>query len=71
MPPAPPPLDKTNLDNTIEPSDDFYRYANGTWDRNAQIPADKEGLDIGPESAARFAEIIAECKAFNGVFTVV
>jgi putative endopeptidase len=29
------------MDPTIAPGDDFYGYANGTWDRNTQIPADK------------------------------
>lgn len=35
------PLDPANFDTTINPSDDFFRYANGGWmDRNP-IPADQ------------------------------
>ena len=29
------------MDRTIKPGDDFWRYANGTWDKNTPIPADK------------------------------
>ena len=53
-PPAPPPappapkpqygafgFDTSGMDASIAPGDDFFGYANGTWDRNTQIPADK------------------------------
>src|SRR6476469_189156 len=53
-PPAPPPappapkpqygafgFDTAGMDASIAPGDDFFGYANGTWDRNTQIPADK------------------------------
>lgn len=34
-------FDDAGIDQNIAPGDDFYGYANGTWDRNTQIPADK------------------------------
>jgi putative endopeptidase len=33
-------LDVTGVDRSIEPGDDFYAYANGTWAKSVQIPAD-------------------------------
>ena len=51
-PPAEPPrgkaavapwgFDLTALDKTIKPGDDFYRYAGGTWMKNATIPPDQQ-----------------------------
>jgi putative endopeptidase len=29
------------MDKTVKPSDDFFRYVNGTWLDNTEIPADK------------------------------
>jgi putative endopeptidase len=34
-------FDTSGMDQSVAPGDDFYGYANGTWDRNTQIPADK------------------------------
>jgi predicted metalloendopeptidase len=39
--PSAPGIDPANFDLTVRPQDDFYRYVNGTWLRNAQIPADR------------------------------
>jgi putative endopeptidase len=36
-----PALDRKNMDLTVCPGDDFFRYANGTWIRNLELPADK------------------------------
>lgn len=31
-------IDKANFDTSIKPQDDFYKYANGTWVKNTEIP---------------------------------
>jgi putative endopeptidase len=33
------PIDPANIDTSIRPCDDFFRYANGNWLRNNPIPA--------------------------------
>ncbi len=30
-----------NFDRTVRPQDDLYRFVNGTWLKNTEIPADK------------------------------
>ncbi|MFC3070371.1 M13 family metallopeptidase [Phenylobacterium soli] len=45
--PAPKPelgafgVDLTNLDPSVAPGDDFFRYANGSWLKRTEIPADR------------------------------
>ena len=45
--PAPKPtygtfgIDTAGMNTTVTPGNDFFQYANGTWDKNTQIPADK------------------------------
>ncbi|WP_419814388.1 M13 family metallopeptidase [Glacieibacterium sp.] len=34
-------FDTTGMDKTVKPGDDFFAYANGTWAKNTQIPADR------------------------------
>lgn len=34
-------FDLGTMDRSIKPGDDFFRYANGTWMKNTQIPADR------------------------------
>ncbi len=34
-------FDVAGMDRSVAPGDDFYRFANGTWAANTQIPADK------------------------------
>jgi len=49
-PPAPKPelgdfgIDLTAADHSVKPGDDFFAYANGTWDKNFTIPADKSSF---------------------------
>ncbi|HEX7238661.1 MAG TPA: M13 family metallopeptidase, partial [Longimicrobiaceae bacterium] len=40
---------------SVRPGDDFYRYANGGWERRTEIPADRGGVS-GFAVAARRAE---------------
>ena len=34
-------IDPKNMDTSVKPGDDFYRYANGTWLKNNKVPASK------------------------------
>ncbi|HVV33692.1 MAG TPA: M13 family metallopeptidase [Vitreimonas sp.] len=34
-------VDLNNRDMSVKPGDDFFKYANGTWLKNTQIPADR------------------------------
>jgi putative endopeptidase len=36
-------FDKTGMDTTVQPGDNFFRYANGNWLKNAKIPDDLSG----------------------------
>lgn len=36
-------LDKAGMDTTVQPGDNFFRYANGIWVKNAKIPDDESG----------------------------
>jgi putative endopeptidase len=39
------PLDRKNMDLSIRPGDDFYRYANGRWIDALALPEDKSSYD--------------------------
>jgi len=39
-------FDLTGMDKSVQPGDDFYTYANGTWAKNTQIPADKSNYGM-------------------------
>ncbi|MDH3429734.1 MAG: M13 family metallopeptidase [Gammaproteobacteria bacterium] len=36
-------VEMTGMDTTVRPQDDFYAYANGTWLKATEIPADQYG----------------------------
>jgi hypothetical protein len=40
-----------NMDRSVKPGDDFYRYANGDWIRRTEIPPDR--TDIGVIDSAK------------------
>jgi putative endopeptidase len=44
-----PNVDVAGMDKSVRPGDDFFRYANGTWDRLTAIPADRSMWGIGAE----------------------
>jgi endothelin-converting enzyme/putative endopeptidase len=37
-------IEKANLDNSIRPQDNFYRYVNGNWLKSHKIPGDKTAI---------------------------
>ncbi|MBO9707087.1 MAG: M13 family metallopeptidase [Caulobacter sp.] len=34
-------FDVSGMDRAVKPGDDFYKYANGTWDTKTEIPSDR------------------------------
>src|SRR3954471_15218916 len=36
--PSAPPLDPKNIDSSVKPGDDFFKYANGAWIKRTEIP---------------------------------
>ena len=39
-------FDKSGMDTSVAPGDNFYTYANGTWARTTPIPADKSNYGM-------------------------
>jgi putative endopeptidase len=39
-------IDLSLMDKSVKPGDDFDKYANGTWEKNAQIPPDKSNISV-------------------------
>ena len=39
-------FDTAGMDRSVAPGDNFYRYANGTWEKNTPIPADKSNYGL-------------------------
>jgi predicted metalloendopeptidase len=42
-----PGIDLAGIDHAVKPGDDFFAYANGTWDKNTPIPPDRAGTGAG------------------------
>lgn len=53
---------KENMDTSVAPGDDFFRYVNGTWYDNFEIPADKSSFGafviLRDEAQERVMDII-------------
>ncbi|MBU0863584.1 MAG: M13 family peptidase [Alphaproteobacteria bacterium] len=60
-------FDTAGMDTEVQPGDDFYAYANGTWAKNTTIPADKSNYGmftaLGDLSQQRTREILDAAKA--------
>ena len=60
-------FDKSGMDTSVKPGDSFYGYANGTWQKTTQIPADKSNYGmftvLSDLSDQRTKEIILNAKA--------
>ena len=37
-------IEKANIDNSVRPQDNFYRYINGGWMKSNEIPSDKTAI---------------------------
>jgi len=53
-----------NTDKSVKPGDDFFRYANGEWIKQSEIPADHDAVGVVrlliDQRDKRVAELIAE-----------
>src|SRR4051794_40033368 len=49
-------IDFTGMDRSVNPGDDFFLYANGTWFNNTEIPNDRTSLGIFQGIAAEVAK---------------
>ena len=61
---AEPGLDLAGIDRTVAPGDDFFAYANGTWLKTTEIPADRAAWGsfavLAEEANRRTKELIQE-----------
>ena len=64
-----PGLDASAMDTTARPGDDFYKYANGSWDRRTQIPPELSSFGAfsiaAKQADANVAEIVHRAAAAN------
>ena len=60
-------VDLSGMDKSVKPGDDFFDYANGTWFKNAVIPADRPSTgsfqDLQILSEKRMKDIVAGLEA--------
>jgi putative endopeptidase len=66
-------FDTAGMDRSLRAGDDFYRYANGSWLRTTEIPADKSNYgmftlldDVSRERTRAIIEAAAAAKAPTG-----
>ena len=59
-------IDPSHIDSNFRPQDDLYRYFNGTWLKNHEIPQDRssDGItyQLFIEAEAQVREIIETAK---------
>jgi putative endopeptidase len=62
-------VDRTGIDHSVKPGDDFDGYANGNWRKTAVIPADRAStgifLQVFQKAEQRNAELIKAAAASN------
>ena len=60
-------LDLAGMDKSVNPGDDFFSYANGTWIKTTPIPDDRSSYGIfdilAEEANRRTADLIKEASA--------
>ena len=62
-------IDLAGIDRSVAPGDDFFAWANGSWMKSAEIPADRSSWGVGgiltELTAKRTADLIAEAAKSN------
>jgi putative endopeptidase len=59
-------IDHASMDTSVSPGDGFYHYANGTWLKNTEIPADRASygvFDILGEQSQQRTDHLASASA--------
>ncbi len=66
-PPSTGGIDLAGMERSVAPGDDFFVYANGTWLKETEIPADRSSYGVGAAmtelAAQRTAALIKEAAA--------
>lgn len=60
QPASPPGLDLAGMDRSVAPGDDIFSYANGTWLKTAEIPADRSSWGVGAQLTEKTTGEVAE-----------
>ena len=64
-------LDLSAMDTTVNPADDFFDYANGTWMKKTEIPASKTGWGsfyiVRDQAVNNMRTILDSCEALTDV----
>ncbi len=62
------------INSAIEPGDDFFRYVNGTWLEEAEIPSDRTStgsfLDLAIRSEERVQDILSDLETKENISAV-
>src|SRR6478672_2028066 len=62
-------IDKSLMDTSVKPGDDFDKYANGAWEKNTEIPQDKSNISvfsvINDEAQKREAALVEDIAKSN------
>ena len=66
-----PPLDPKNMDTSVKPGEDFYRYANGNWMKNNPIPPEYSRWSSFNELIEKNNDALHEIAARSGPLYVV
>ena len=66
-------VDLSGMDKSVKPGDSFYKFVNGTWERNTEIPADKSSWggfgvlrDLSDQRTREIIEAAAKQKGAPG-----
>ena len=66
-------IEQGNIDKTVRPQDNFYRYINGGWIKKNTIPSDKTAIgsfyDLRDQADEDVKDIIEELAATDGLTT--